>query len=244
VFKYGFVVLIVVAAFFVYHSILLQSQLTQAKNDGVQLQSQLDQTRGEIGKAQATARDASDQATKLQTQLDQDKGDVADAKANADKASGEVAQLRAQLERANSEAAAAKTVAQKASGEIAKLKAQLLAPQPKPTAAEPAPVTVKPSLATSKEMPVSAKEMPVSVSFRKALVGDGNAVVLQNTSTNSLPVNVRFTDPTATRTKEFRLALDAGATKELGSLGAWILTTGDKIEIESVNYDTIVKTAP
>jgi len=217
----------------------LQTQLTQAKNDSVQLQSQLDQARGEMGKSQANVREVSDQATNLQAQLERAKVDVADAKANADKASGEVAQLRAQLEQASSEAAAAKGMAQKAAGEITMLKAQLQA-QPKPAAAETAPVK-PPPVGNLKEL---QKEMPVGVSFRKALVGDGNAVVLQNTSSNSLPVNVRFTDPTATRTKEYRLVLDAGATKELGSFGAWKLASGDKIEIESVNYDTITKTAP
>jgi hypothetical protein len=38
--------------------------------------------------------------------------------------------------------------------------------------------------------------------------------------------------------------LEAGVAKEMGSLGAWLLASGDKVEIESANCDSIVKTAP
>lgn len=212
----------------------MQSQLKQARNESIQLQSQSEQARGELGKAQASARELSDEAAKLQAQLEQAKGEVANAKADAEKASGEVAKLQAQLEQAKSEAADAKANAEKASDEVAKLQAQFQA-QPKPAGAEP--VRIRPPAANS-------KEMPLSVSFRKPLVGDGKAVVLQNTSSNTLSVNVKFTDPTSSTNQVYHLMLNGGAIKELGSVGAWKLAPGDKIEIESADYTPIIKTTP
>jgi multidrug efflux pump subunit AcrA (membrane-fusion protein) len=237
-FKIGFVVLLIAAVFFVILAITMQSQLKQARNESVQLQSQLTQARDEMGKAQASAQELSGEATKLQAQLEQAKGELANAKANAEKASGEIARLQAQLERAKSEAADARANAEKASGELARLRVQPQAQpqaQPKPIVVEPAPIT--PTAASS-------KEMPLSVSFRNAIVGDGKAVVLQNTSSDTLLVNVKFTDPTATTHQVYHLVLDGGAIKELGSLGAWKLGSGDRIEIESADYAPIVKTAP
>jgi len=86
--------------------------------------------------------------------------------------------------------------------------------------------------------------MPLSVSFRKAELGDGNAVLLQNTSNSTLSVTATFSNPSATASKVFRLVLDSGAVKELGSLGAWKLSPGDRVQVESSGYDPIVKTAP
>ncbi len=230
IFKFGFFAVLAVASFFIACSVILQSRLKQTKNETVELRSQLEQARSEAGKAQANARGLSDERAKLQTRLEEVEGEGATAKANAEKASDEAAKLRAQLEQARSETAAAKANAQKASDELAKLR-----PQSKQTGAHTVPIN---------PMAANVKEMPLSVSFRKALLGDGNAVVLQNTSSQTLSVNVKFADSTASRSQEYHLVLDAGAIKELGSLGAWKLASGDKLRIESAAYDPILKTAP
>jgi hypothetical protein len=241
-FKIAFVVVLLVAGFFIFRAISAQSQLKQVRNDNTLLQSQLDQGKGELGKAQATAQEASDEAARLKAQFAQAQGEAANAKANADKASSQVITLQAQLEQARRDAAAATAKAEKAAAEVAKLQAQAQAQmraqpqaQPKPAAADLAPV--KPTAA-------NAKPMPLSVSFQKPVVGEGKAVVLQNTSSDTLLVNVKFTDRNSTASQVYHLALDGGGAKELGALGAWRLASGDKIEIESADYAPIVAYSP
>jgi hypothetical protein len=239
VFKIGLVVAAIVAIFFIYRTIALGSQLKQSRTESAQLQAQVDKARADATKAEATARGLSEDMAKLQSQLELAKGETAAAKATADKATSRAAGLQGQFEQAKRETAEARASADKASAELAKLQAQLQAQQAaaKSPAAMVEPVSVKAPLA-------NAKPMPVNVSFRKAEVGDGKAVVLQNTSNKSLNVTVKFSDPAATRSKEYHLAMDAGGTKELGWLGAWILASGDRIDIESTGFNSIIKTAP
>jgi multidrug efflux pump subunit AcrA (membrane-fusion protein) len=230
---------VVVAGFFIYRTITLQSQLRQARDESVQLQAQVNEARAELGKAEANVRGLAEETAKLQPQLKQAQVDAATAKANAEKASAEVANMQAQLDQAKRGAAEARVNAEKASAEVARLQGQMQAqsqPESKPAQVESAPQ--KPAAANSSHMPLSA-------TFRTALIGSGQqALVIQNTSNDTLSVNVKFTNPGSGANKEYRLALDGGAVKELGSLGAWILATGDKIEIESAGYDPIVMTAP
>jgi predicted ribosome-associated RNA-binding protein Tma20 len=98
-----------------------------------------------------------------------------------------------------------------------------------------APAPAKPAASTLKQLPLNA-------SFKKAMMLDGNALALENTSTSSLSLTVRFSNRSGS--KEFQVKLDPGAVKEMGWLGAWVLAPGDKVEIESPGYESIVKTAP
>jgi hypothetical protein len=237
-FKIGFVVVLIVAAFFIYRTFALQSQLKQAKSENGQVQQQLDKARADVGKAEANANGLSEEKAKLLSQLEQAKAEGAAAKADAAKAAGDLAKLQPQLERAKHEAADAKASAEKAAGDLAKLQAQIQAQSQSPSR----PIVID---TTPAKAPVaSLRPVPVNVSFRKASVGEGKAVVLQNISGSALTVNVVFTNPTASRSKDYRLVIDAGTSKELGSLGAWLLASGDRIEIESPGYNSLVKTAP
>jgi hypothetical protein len=226
---------IVVTGFFVYRNSTLKSQLTQAQNDArkqsIELQSQVDAANGK-------ARASADQVVQLQSQADQTKAEAASAKANAEKASSQAAELQAQLVQARREAAEAKANADKASAEAAKLKAQLqaqAAPAPDKPAPAAKPAPVKPEVS-------SLKPLPLNASFKKAPMLDSNALALENTSAASLSLTVRFSNPTAS--KEFQVTLEPGAVKEMGWLGAWVLAAGDKVEIKSAGYETIVKMAP
>jgi flagellar biosynthesis GTPase FlhF len=225
-----------VAVFFANRGSTLKSQLKLAQEDAnkqtVQLQSQIDA-------AAAKVREATDQLPQLQSQADQARAEAATAKASAEKASRQTAELQVQLDQARREAADAKAKAEKNSAEAAKLRAQLEAqvtapPPDKPAQAEQ-PAPVKPEAS-------NLKQLPLNVAFKKAPMLDNNALAIQNTSTAGLSLTVRFSNPAAS--KEFQVALEPGAAKEIGWLGAWVLASGDKIEIKSAGYETIVKTAP
>jgi cytoskeletal protein RodZ len=243
--KIGLVVLAIVAAFFIYRSMAVQSQLTKTRNEGAQLQSQLNKLQIERDQAQTKARESSDQATRLQVQADQAKADVASAKAGAEKASGEVAGLRTQLDQAKRQAAEAKAGADKTAAQVTQLQAQLAAlarAQAQTATTEPAKPAEAGQTAPVKPAVSSLKKMPLNASFKKAPMLDGNALLIQNTSTASLSLTVKFSNPSGS--KEFPVTLEPGAVKEMGWLGAWVLAAGDKVEITSPGCDTIQKTAP
>jgi hypothetical protein len=143
------------------------------------------------------------------------------------------------LDQARRELTDAKMNAKKVSDELARLQAQLQAQPNAPSQPKP----VAPEVAPAKPM-ASSKPLPLSVVFGKAAVGDGMAVVLKNTSAAPLKVDVRFTNPTSGTSQDFHLAIDPGASKELGSLGAWLLASGDRIDVTAAGYSPIVKIAP
>jgi flagellar biosynthesis chaperone FliJ len=246
VFKLAFVLVVIVAGFFIYRTVALQSQAKQAKDESEQLQVQLTQARGDFEKAQASARQLSGETAKLQSQLEQAQGEATTAKAAAEKAAAQVTGLQAVIEQARSEAATAKANALKASDEVRRLQAQLQAQTSAEPQAQGKPATAEPAAAAApiKPMTANSRQLPVSVTFGKAPIGDGNEVAIKNTSSNPLTVTVKFTDPGATKSKEYRLVIDPGGSKELGSLGAWLLASGDKVEISGAGYDPILKTAP
>ena len=242
IFKAGFGVALLVAGYFIFRTVSMQPMLVQAKSDNSQLRTQLDEAKAESVTARANANELTETVSQLQKQQKQLQTETASARASADKAAGEIATLQAQLRQSQSEASVAKANAQRANSELAKLQARLqpttAAPTPAPAVATPAPPA--PAAAAAPR----GKPLPVSVSFRRAEVGDGNAVLLQNTSSATLSIAATFSNPSTTASKTYRLVLDSGATKELGSLGAWKLASGDRIAIESTGYDSIVRTAP
>ena len=240
----GFVVAAIVAGYFIVRAQTLQSDLKQAKSESAQRQTQLEAARAELVKTQGDVKAMSEESAKLQAQVDKAKSETTDAMATAEKASGEAKKLQTQLGQAYKDLAEAKVTAKKATDELAKLQAQLQEQSGVTTQAQSKQTGT--DAAAVKPPAVSGKPMPVSVSFRKAEVGDGMALVLQNTSTAVLAVSVKFSNPTSGANKDYHLAMDAGATKELGSLSPWTwsLASGDKIEVAAPGYNSILKTAP
>jgi hypothetical protein len=239
----GFALALVVAGFFIFRTISLQPLLVQAKSDNSQLQTQLAQAKADSVKAQANANELTDAVSQLQSQKQQLQTDTTAAKASADKAAAQISALQAELKQAHNQTVMAKAEADKANGEVARLQARLSTPAP-----APAPVVQAPpqqvAAAAAPAVVTRAKPMPINVSFRKAEVGDGNALLLQNTSDSTVTANVTFSNASATRSKVFHLTFDSGTVKELGSLGAWKLASGDRIQIDSTGFDSVVKTAP
>jgi hypothetical protein len=227
-----------VAVFFSYRSSSLKTQLNQAQSE---LQKQRTQSESEINAATAKARESSDQLVALKSQVDLAKAEAASAKANAESASNQIADLQMQRDEARRQAADAKVNAEKALAEAAKLKEQL---QNQPPAAMPGSDKPAQTETTGPAKPEagSLKPLPLSVAITKAPLGNGNALALKNTSTGGLALTVKFSNTNGSR--EYELKLAQGAAKEMGWLGDWVLVSGDRIEIKSAGYETIVKTVP
>jgi hypothetical protein len=221
---------IVGSAFFAYRASSLKSQLAQVRIDA---EKQHNELQSQIGIANTKARESANQLAALKAKADKAQVEAANSLTQSEQLSGQVGALQTQLANARNDFATAKASAQKASAELAKLKTQL---QNQPSAA--APVADKVS-----QVPVVAgKELPLKVTLKKAPLGNGNALTFQNSSTASLPMVAKFSNVTGSR--EYNLTLEAGGTKELGWLGDWLLASGDKIELKSVGYQTMVKTVP
>jgi len=228
------VVAVAVTGFFIYRGGALKSELVRARGDAEKERAEL---QAQIKVASTKAREAADQTTQLQTQVDLAKAETATAKANA---SSQLNQLQLQLDQSKRQAAESQGKLQKLSTELAGLRAQLQDPAPTPapvkvTAPAPAPAAVTPE-------PASLARLPLNVSFKKAPLGENNALALQNTSNNSLSLAVKFSN--TSDSKEVQVKLDPGASREIGWLGAWVLASGDKVEIKSAGYAAIVRTAP
>jgi len=229
-------VAVAVTGFFIYRGGALKSELVRARGDAEKERAEL---QAQIKAASTKAREAADQTAQLQAQVDLAKAETATAKANA---SSQLNQLQLQLDQSKRQAVESQGKVQKLSTELAGLRAQLQDPAPAPA---PTPVKVStpaPAPAAVTPEPASLARLPLNVSFKKAPLGENNALALQNTSNNSLSLAVKFSN--TSESKEVQLKLDPGASREIGWLGAWVLAPGDKVEIKSVGYAAIVRTAP
>jgi hypothetical protein len=234
------VVAVAVTGFSIYRGGALKSELVRARGDADRERAEL---QSQIKTASAKIREAAEQTTQMQAQVDVAKTEAATAKANA---ASQVNQLQLQLDQSKRQTVEANSKVQRLSTELASLRTQLQessvspspAPAPAPAKVQPAPA---PAAAVNPE-PANLARLPLNVSFKKAPLGDSNALALQNTSNSSLALAVKFSNPS--ESKEVQVKLDPGASREIGWLGAWVLAPGDKVEIKSAGYAAIVRTAP
>jgi hypothetical protein len=238
----GMAVLAVVAAFFIYRTVAMQSQVAQARTESTQLKAQVGNLQTDLKQAQDKARESSELAAQLQAQANKAQAEVTSARANAEKATGEAANLRTELDQAKRQAAEAKANADRTSAQLAKLQAQVQAQAQAEAQAKTGAQPALPTAAPVKPAASNSKPLPLNASFKKAMMLDNNALTVQNTSAATLSVAVKFSNPNSN--KVFQVTLEPGASKEMGWLGPWVLTTGDKVVIESPGYEPIVKTAP
>jgi hypothetical protein len=112
--------------------------------------------------------------------------------------------------------------------------------QPEMPAAQTPAQTEQPASVASEAD--SGKPLPISATFKKAPMLDGIALALQNTSSETLPLTVRFSNRGGSKAYEVRL--EPHTVKEVGWLGDWVLAPGDKVEVRGLGYQPIVKTAP
>jgi hypothetical protein len=237
-FRFSLLVAGLLVGLSIYYGFQMRAQLSRARTDNAVLLAQGNQMRVELRTAKANAQASEEQRAALQSQLDQAKAAGAQAQANADKAWTDAAGLQAQLGRANRALADAKANAEKISTENAALRSQLQAQAEAPEALSPSAMGLVPHIA------VGTMPLPVSAVFEKASLGDGQSLSIRNLSRAALPVTVSFTHPDSSRSQAFHLVLDAGSVKELGSMGAWILASGDKIVVQSPGCASLLMTAP
>ena len=226
--------LIAVAAFHVHKVHSLEASLSQNKDETTQLQNQLAQARNDAKTVQDNADKLTQEMSALKTELTEARNLYTETKATVDKLTSQLATLQSQLNEARAAAARSKAAADKAAADLARLQASTQS-QPEPA---PAPAPAATSTAPA------AQPMPVNVSFQKPEVGDGLNVVLQNSSTSTLPLRVKFVNPATGKSKEYQISIESGGTKELGSLGAWKLASGDHVSIESGNFAPLLRIVP
>ena len=99
-----------------------------------------------------------------------------------------------------------------------------------------------------------ARAMAIAVGFRKALLGSGYVLNLQNKTTKPLALNVAVADATRQKTRQFRIVMDGGTAtggsfqaapaKEIGHREGWAFASGDTVEIACAGYDSIQMTVP
>jgi hypothetical protein len=101
---------------------------------------------------------------------------------------------------------------------------------------------------------IKAREMAIAAGFRKAWTGSGLVLTLQNKTTKPLALNVTATDSTKQKKRAFRVVVNGGTSqgasfqaappKEIGHREGWAFVSGDSVEIECSEYDSMRITVP
>jgi hypothetical protein len=84
----------------------------------------------------------------------------------------------------------------------------------------------------------SLPTLPLKAEYRKALLGPGFVVQLQNTSTAAIPVVASLQHSSVNDLRRFDLYVPPGGSVEIGRLQGWIGEPGDRITLENSNYQT------
>lgn len=79
-------------------------------------------------------------------------------------------------------------------------------------------------------------QLPVSVQFRRALLGPGYVLRVNNTSSQPLQVMATVTHPAVNDSRRFDLYIAANGYSEVGKLSGWTTEPGDQIKLENSNY--------
>lgn len=86
--------------------------------------------------------------------------------------------------------------------------------------------------------------LPIEVQFRKALLGPGLVLRVQNTSDRALVALVKLKNPTTTEGKSFRLDMPARGVTEVGHKEGWVLGSGDTLEVSNAAFRTWTGSIP
>lgn len=87
-------------------------------------------------------------------------------------------------------------------------------------------------------------EVDVLVSFRKALLSNGNVAGVKNTSGNAVAVTVEISRPSSGAKRVYELTIDPGQTTEIGEREGWAFISGDKIQISQAEHRALIFTSP
>jgi len=90
-----------------------------------------------------------------------------------------------------------------------------------------------PGVREQRELP----PVPASVTFRKALLGQGDVAQIKNTSGATKAFMVSISRPNVVPWKK-SVVIDPGKIQEIGSMQGWTLAPGDIVEIAADGFQT------
>jgi hypothetical protein len=79
-------------------------------------------------------------------------------------------------------------------------------------------------------------EMPLQLTYRKAVIGPGLVVGLNNLSERHLAVVLTVTNPTTKQERSFRVDMSPKHTTEIGHLEGWAFASGDLVKVVHSDY--------
>ncbi len=86
--------------------------------------------------------------------------------------------------------------------------------------------------------------MPVRISFRRAVMGSGNVVVLNTLIKADFPALVIFKSKSLGTTKTFQVNLHQNAPTELGHMEGATIYPGDEITVENQQFEAVSAVCP
>ena len=87
-------------------------------------------------------------------------------------------------------------------------------------------------------------ELPVRVTFRPAWMGQGMVAMFHNVGTEPLTLMVEFRDPNLHVSRDFALAVDPGATADVGHAQGWLVNTGQSVRVSAAGFKAVSAFAP
>jgi hypothetical protein len=81
-------------------------------------------------------------------------------------------------------------------------------------------------------------DMPLKVGYRKAVLGPGLVLLMENRSERHLAVVLTVGNPTTKQIKSFRVDVSPKQTAEVGHLEGWTFASGDSLKIAHTDYRT------
>jgi len=92
--------------------------------------------------------------------------------------------------------------------------------------------------ANQKIQAANQPEVEARVSFRKALLSEGNVAIITNTSSESAEYVVDI-ERSGSQQKQFRFVLNARSTKEIGQREGWAFIPGDRLNVSQAGHKTM-----
>ncbi len=87
-------------------------------------------------------------------------------------------------------------------------------------------------------------ELPIRVSFRPAWMGQGMVASFRNVSNTQLTLMVEFRDSNLRSSRDFAIAVDAGATAEVGHPQGWLVNSGQSVRVSASGFKSVTAFAP
>lgn len=88
------------------------------------------------------------------------------------------------------------------------------------------------------------REVAAKVSFRKAMLSNGNVVGITNTSAETISLIAEIERRASGQKRSYDLVIDPGKSKEIGEREGWAFTPGDTIKLSQANHKSLIFTAP